>query len=117
MRLCRCFLLADIWLLGTLLGAKNNHTGDEIYTGLGPQEASKNRTSSGYSYILVFQRDHKYNVAMPMKDWMITTWVLLAIYIRDQLALQAKESCPSQSLSAIRRYPSVNRVVIGHWVS
>ena len=39
--------------------------------------------------------------------------MLLAIYIRDQLALQAKESCPNRSLGAIYRYPSSNRVVIG----
>ena len=38
---------------------------------------------------------------------------LLAIYILDQLALQAKESCPSQSPSAIQRYPSLNKVVVG----
>jgi hypothetical protein len=38
---------------------------------------------------------------------------LLVVYIRNQLALQAKESCPSRSLGIIRRYPSLNRVVVG----
>ena len=38
---------------------------------------------------------------------------MLAIYIRDQLALQAKESYPSRSPGVIRRYPSLNRVVVG----
>ena len=39
---------------------------------------------------------------------------MLAIYIQDQLALlQAKESCPSRSPGAIRRYPSLNRVIVG----
>ena len=47
--------------------------GDEIYTGLGPQEASKSLTSSCYSCIACIRRDCCYNVAMPMKESVDTT--------------------------------------------
>jgi hypothetical protein len=48
---------------------------------------------------------------------MITIEGSIAIYIRDQLALQAKKSYPSQSLDVILRYPSLNRLVVPSRVS
>ena len=86
---------------------------DEIYTGFGPREASKSRTSSCYSCIACIRRDCDYNVAMPMRESMIT---IGAIYTHDQLALQVKESCLSQSPGAIQRYSSLNKVVVSLWV-
>ena len=79
----------------------------------GPREASKSHTSSCYSCIVCIRRDCDYNVVMFMKESMITSGVLLAIYIRDQHALQVKESCPNRSLDAIWRYSFSNRVVVG----
>ena len=51
-------------------------------------------------------------MSIPMRIGVITTRGV-AIYIQDQLTLQAKESCPSQSLDAIQRCPSSNWVVVG----
>ena len=81
---------------------------DETYTGSGPQETSKSRTSSCYCFAFCIRRDHKYNVAMPMRDLMITVGVYPAIYIWEQLALQAKKLCPNRSFGAILGYPSLN---------
>ena len=50
---------------------------------------------------------------MPMRESMIT---IGAIYTHDQLALQVKESCLSQSPGAIQRYSSLNKVVVSLWV-
>ena len=47
--------------------------GDDIYTGSVPREATKSHTSSCYSCIACIRRDCCYNVAMPMKESMITT--------------------------------------------
>jgi hypothetical protein len=46
--------------------------GDKIYMGSGPREASKCRTSSCYSCIACIRRGCDYNVAMPMRESMIT---------------------------------------------
>jgi hypothetical protein len=46
---------------------------DEIYIGTGPQEASESCTSSCYSCIACIRRDNDYNVAVSMKESMITT--------------------------------------------
>jgi hypothetical protein len=114
-QICRYFLPADIWFLGNPAWCEEqSQLGDEIYTGSGPQEASKSLTSSCYSCIMYLARlrvqdDYAY-VRLDI-GWQ--QGVLLTIYIWDQLALQAKESCPSRSLGAIRGYPSLNRVVVG----
>jgi len=51
----RCFLPADIWFLGNPAWCEEqSQSGHEIYTGSSPREASKSRTSSCYSCILVF---------------------------------------------------------------
>ena len=47
--------------------------GDKIYIGLGPREASKSHLSSCYSCIACIRRDYDYNLAIAMRESMITT--------------------------------------------
>ena len=71
---CRCFLLVDTWLLGNLAWCEEwSQQRHEIYTGLGPREASNSLTSNCYSCIAYIRWDCDYNVAMPMRESMITT--------------------------------------------
>ena len=71
---CRCFLPADIWFLGNpALCEEQSQSIHKIYTGSGPWEASKSCTSSYYSCIACIRRDCYYNVAMLIRESMITT--------------------------------------------